>query len=125
MEERNEDDDFEEYLMKMLDDKFDGLKKETVPKINNLYNMFDDLDNATEKNLCKLSKDVENATKLRKADKTDHMMQFNVINKQLTTQNENIESMAEALSNVGELSACIFEAHKISTAMESQDEEDR
>lgn len=108
----------------MLHEKFDNLKGLTVPRIDKLFDLFDKLDKSTENYLNKVASEVEKTQIMRKKDKSDHIVEFTKINKQISTQHENMESLAIALSNVGELAACLYEAHKISSVIESQDEED-
>jgi hypothetical protein len=95
------------YLLKDFNNRLRKLDIETVERFNQLYT------------------DIEDTQRLRKRDKSDHVIEFNKINKDLLAQYQNLDTLALALNNAGEMIACLIEAFKILQAMDNQDEMDK
>jgi hypothetical protein len=84
-----------------------------------------ELETYTKNKFVETYNSIDQTQRLRKRDKSDHLVEFKNLNNKLQSCLENNEMLADGINNVGEMMACLIEAIKIEQALSIQDEEDR
>lgn len=111
--------------MDKVNTKLNNFLSEYKPLIEESHNKLKIIEKEILERFHQLFENIENNDNLRKRDKSDNLQEFNNITKKLISINENDESLAAALSNIGEMVACVVEAIKIQQALDNKDEEDK